>query len=73
MVTLGHPTAYFLELAAYYTTLPTPRHVVEKLGSNWESAQNVVGNGPFRIVLWKQKDRFELVPNERYWDRRAFA
>jgi len=69
IVTLGQPTAYFLELVAYYTTLPTPRHVIEKLGSNWESAKNLVGNGPFRIVLWKQKDRFELVPNERYWDR----
>jgi ABC-type oligopeptide transport system substrate-binding subunit len=69
VVTLEHPTAYFLELAAYYTTLPTPRHVIEKLGTNWESAKNLVGNGPFRIVQWKQKDRFVLVPNERYWDR----
>jgi len=69
VVTLENPTAYFLELAAFYTTLPTPRHVIEKLGSNWESAHNLVGNGPFRIVEWRQKDRFVLVPNERYWDR----
>jgi len=69
VVTLEHPTAYFLELAAYYTTLPTPRHVIERLGTNWESSKNIVGNGPFRIALWRQKDRFVLVPNERYWDR----
>jgi oligopeptide transport system substrate-binding protein len=69
VVELENPTAYFLELAAYYTTLPTPRHVIEKLGSQWESATRLVGNGPFRIVEWRQKDRFVLVPNERYWDR----
>ncbi len=69
VVRLANPTAYFLEIAAYYTTLPTPRHVIEKLGQGWESATRLVGNGPFRIVEWKQKDRFVFVPNERYWDR----
>jgi oligopeptide transport system substrate-binding protein len=68
-VTLARPTPYFLELAAYYVTLPTPRHVIEREGADWESARNLVGNGPFRISLWRQKDRFELVPNARYWDR----
>ena len=33
------------------------------------SPKNIVSNGPFRIVEWRQKDRFVLVPNERYWDR----
>jgi len=69
VVTLENPTAYFLEIAAFYTALPTPRHLVEKLGSNWESAHNLMGNGPFRIVEWRQKDRFVFVPNDRYWDR----
>ncbi|MEP7027695.1 MAG: peptide ABC transporter substrate-binding protein [Candidatus Eisenbacteria bacterium] len=69
VVRLTNPTAYFLEIAAFYTTLPTPRHLIERLGPDWESALRIVGNGPFRIVEWKQKDRYVLVPNERYWDR----
>ncbi|MEO6462957.1 MAG: peptide ABC transporter substrate-binding protein [Candidatus Eisenbacteria bacterium] len=69
VVTLAQPTPYFLELATFYTTLPTPRHVIEKLGDGWEHALRLVGNGPFRIVEWKSKDRFVLAPNERYWNR----
>jgi ABC-type oligopeptide transport system substrate-binding subunit len=71
VVTLNQPTPYFLELTTFYTTLPTPRHVIERHGDAWEHALRLVGNGPFRIVEWKQKDRFVLVPNERYWDRQA--
>ncbi len=69
VVTLAHPTPYFLELTTFYTTLPTPRHVIEWLGPQWESAHNLVGNGAFRIANWRQKDKFTFVPNERYWDR----
>ncbi len=71
VVTLAQPTPYFLELTTFYTTLPTPRHVIEKQGDAWEHALRLVGNGPFRIVEWKSKDRFVLVPNERYWNRPA--
>jgi oligopeptide transport system substrate-binding protein len=71
VVTLERPTPYFLELTTFYTTLPTPRHVIERQGEAWEHALRIVGNGPFRIVEWKQKDRFVLVPNERSWNRRA--
>lgn len=71
VVTLAQPTPYFLELTTFYTTLPTPRHVIEKLGDGWEHALRLVGNGPFKIVEWKSKDRYVLVPNERYWNRPA--
>ena len=71
VVTLEQPTPYFLELATFYTTLPTPRHVIERDGDRWEHALRLVGNGAFRIVEWKSKDRFVLVPNERYWNRDA--
>jgi oligopeptide transport system substrate-binding protein len=73
VVTLEQPTPYFLELCTFYTTLPTPRHVIAKEGDGWEHALRLVGNGPFRIVEWKSKDRFVLVPNERYWNRSAVS
>ncbi|MGH7726704.1 MAG: peptide ABC transporter substrate-binding protein [Candidatus Eiseniibacteriota bacterium] len=71
VVTLGQPTAYFLFLSTYYTCLPVPRHVIEKLGDRWEHASRLVGNGPFKIAEWRKNDRFVLVPNELYWDRRS--
>ncbi len=71
VVTLAQPTAYFLFLTTFYTCLPVPRHVIERLGEGWEHAHRVVGNGPFRIVQWRKSDRFVLVPNERYRDRKS--
>lgn len=69
VVTLAHPTAYFLFLTTYYTFLPVPRHVVERWGLQWTRLEHLVGNGPFRWTAWRQNDRYEFVPSERYWDR----
>ncbi len=68
VVDLAYPVPYFLSMAGYYPMLPTPRHVIEAKGERWERALDILGNGPYRIVQWKQKDRFVLVKNERYWD-----
>jgi len=69
VVTLAQPTAYFLFLTTYYTFLPVPRHVVERWGALWTLPQHLVGNGPFRWTYWRQNDRYEFAPSERYWDR----
>jgi ABC-type oligopeptide transport system substrate-binding subunit len=69
VVELENPVPYFVSMATYYPMLPTPRHLIEAKGERWERALDLVGNGPWRIVEWKQKDRYVLVKNERYWDR----
>jgi len=68
-VTLASPTAYFLFLTNYYTFMPVPRHVIEKWGQKWTLPEHLVGNGAFRWTYWRQNDRYEFVPNPRYWDR----
>lgn len=69
VVTLENPTAYWLFLNSYYTFLPVPKHTVEKWGVRWTRPEHIVNNGAYNLAYWKQYDRFEFVPNEKYWDR----
>lgn len=69
VVTLENPTAYWLFLNSYYTFLPVPKHTIEKWGVRWTRPEHIVSNGPYNLAYWKQYDRFEFVPNEKYWDR----
>lgn len=71
VVTLENPTAYWLFLNSYYTFLPVPRHTIEKWGVRWTRPEHIVNNGAYKLDYWKQYDRFEFVPNEKYWDRSA--
>ncbi|HEY3217445.1 MAG TPA: peptide ABC transporter substrate-binding protein [Candidatus Eisenbacteria bacterium] len=68
VVRLKAPTAYFLYLTQFYTSLPVPHWVVEKHGNRWTRPENLVCNGAFRLVWWRQNDHFEFVPNPRYWN-----
>ncbi|NOT33750.1 MAG: peptide ABC transporter substrate-binding protein [Candidatus Eisenbacteria bacterium] len=70
VITLRAPTSYFLYLVQYYTCLPTPRAAIEKYGVRWTRPENIVNNGPFLLDHWRQNERFEFVPNPRYWDRK---
>lgn len=68
VVTLESPTAYFLDLAAFFTYFPVHRATVEKHGKEWTRAGNLVGNGPFRMKEWKVKEQITLEKNPHYWD-----
>jgi len=71
VVTLAHPTAYFLTLTTFYTFMPVPRHVVEPHGVRWTRREYLVGNGPFLWTHWRQNDRYEFAPSPSYWDRKS--
>lgn len=73
VVTLESPTAYFLDLAAFFTYFPVHRPSIEKYGKDWTRPGNLVGNGPFRLAEWKVKDYILLEKNLRYWDRANVA
>lgn len=68
VVTLRAPTAYFAYLTQFYTMLPANREAIEKHGRRWTRPENVVGNGAFRLVYWRQNDRFVFEKNPDYWD-----
>ena len=52
VVGLEAPAGYFLPLLAHTAFSPVPRHVVERHGAAWADAENIVSNGPFRLVEW---------------------
>jgi oligopeptide transport system substrate-binding protein len=73
-VTLENPLPYFLALTSFYTLMPVPRHVIERLereGHNpelWTRVANIVSNGPFRLAEWEFRQQMILERNGRYWD-----
>ncbi len=69
VVELAQPTAYFLELTAFYTFFPV-NHKVAEGNAGWAQDQsaNYVTNGPFLMESWKHKDIIVLKKNPDYWD-----
>ena len=68
-VKLVAPTPYFLQLTAFYTYAPVPRHVVEKHGDRWARPENIVSNGPWKTVEWTNNQQIVAELNPHYWDR----
>ncbi|MFT7618513.1 MAG: oligopeptide transport system substrate-binding protein, partial [Planctomycetota bacterium] len=68
-VVLAQPTPWFLELLSFPTYAPVPRHVVERFQKQWTRPENLVGNGPFNLVLRNQGDLLRVRRSETYWDR----
>jgi ABC-type oligopeptide transport system substrate-binding subunit len=70
-VTLENPTAFWLDLVAFQTLLPVNEKCVYQYGTKWTDANNIVTNGPFKMIEWKPKDRIVLVKNPDYWNAGA--
>ncbi|MBO8137831.1 MAG: peptide ABC transporter substrate-binding protein [Desulfotomaculum sp.] len=71
-VQLESPTPYFLKLAAFPTLMPVRKDVIEEHGDQWaRSPETYIGNGPFKMVEWKNKDSMKFVKNEHYWNKDA--
>ena len=64
-VTLETPTAYFLELTAFYTYFPVNKNVVESNPDWAKEPATYVSNGPFKLVEWKHNDQIVLEKNRR--------
>ncbi|MHA6260490.1 ABC transporter substrate-binding protein [Sporosarcina sp. CAU 1771] len=69
IVELAQPTAYFLELTAFYTFFPV-HHELGSANPGWaqDVSDNYVTNGPFLMKEWKHKDKVVLEKNPGYWD-----
>lgn len=68
-VTLKAPTPYFLELCAFPTLMPVRKDIVEKDPEGWAlEPETYIGNGPFKLTAYTQKDSMEFEKNMKYWD-----
>jgi oligopeptide transport system substrate-binding protein len=66
-ITLEGPTPYFLQALTHYTGFPVPKHVVEQHGDQWTNVENIVGNGPFKVVEWVPGNYIKSVKSDTYY------
>ncbi|MGA1343928.1 MAG: peptide ABC transporter substrate-binding protein, partial [Hyphomonas sp.] len=56
-LTLEYPAPYLPGLLTHYTTFPVPQHIVEAFGDAWIQPENIVVNGPYKLVYWRTGDQ----------------
>jgi len=69
VVQLEEPTSYFPYLLAGVPTYPVPRHALQAHGAAWTEVDNIVTNGPFRLVSREQGKSGVLERNPSYRGR----
>jgi oligopeptide transport system substrate-binding protein len=67
VVTLAHPTAYFLELTSFQTLCPVHLPSVKKYGRDWTKPGRMISNGPYVLKEWRLNDYILLEANPYYW------
>jgi oligopeptide transport system substrate-binding protein len=67
VVTLAHPTAFFLELTSFQTLVPVHLATVKKYGSDWIKPGKMVSNGPYVLKEWRLNDYILVEANPHYW------
>lgn len=68
-VKLVAPTPFFIQLTAFYSYSPVPKHVIEKHGDKWARPENIVSNGPWKVVEWTSHQQIVAELNQHYWDK----
>ncbi len=67
VVTLIHPTAYFLELTTLPSLYAVPLASIKKYGRDWTKPGKLVSNGPYLMKEWRLNDYILLEANPNYW------
>lgn len=67
-ITLNASTPYFLDALTHYTAYPVPKHLVDEVGDDWTKVENIVANGPYKIVEWLPGSYVRSEKNEDYYD-----
>lgn len=68
-VTLESPTAYFLDLCAFYTYYPVNKAVAEANPDWAKDPSTYVSNGAFTLESWEHNAKIKLAKNENYYDK----
>lgn len=67
-IELEAPAPFFIAMLRHQTTYPVPKHMIEKLGSDWSRAENWVSNGPYTLAEWRPNDHIRIVKNDKFYD-----
>jgi len=68
VVTLEASTPFFISLLTFTTYLPVNQKVVEAFPDWAKSAENFVGNGPYKMKEWKHAEKIIAIKNDNYWE-----
>lgn len=68
VVKLRAPTPFFEELSGFYTYFPVHQKTVETFGDDWTKPENIVCNGPYKLVHWIPQKEVLLEKNSYFWD-----
>ncbi|MBA3815820.1 MAG: peptide ABC transporter substrate-binding protein [Parachlamydiaceae bacterium] len=71
VIQLEQPTPYFLELLTGYFFFPVSSAMRNQTINPTSSPEKLVGNGPFKMVQWKQRDEIIVIKNPNYWNAEA--
>ncbi len=69
VVTLEHPTPYFLDVCALTTLAPVHPPTVERWGDAWTKPEHIVTNGAYLLETWRLNDKIRFRKSPRYWNR----
>jgi oligopeptide transport system substrate-binding protein len=70
-LSLTNPAPYYHTVAALWVFFPVKQEIAEADPDNWwQSAENHIGNGPFRITGIDEQQLITFEANENYWEGR---
>ena len=67
-VILESPTAYFLELTAFYTYMPVNKAMVESNPDWAKKPETHISNGPFKLTTWEHNAKIIMEKNDQYYN-----
>jgi oligopeptide transport system substrate-binding protein len=67
VIRLEHPAPYFIQFIANLQAVPVPRHVIEKYGTDWTRAGNMVSNGAYMLAERVPQSYVKLVRNPNFF------
>lgn len=74
IVELEKPASYFLKLLTGHFFFPVHSTMRKQSNISLEtSTSKLVGNGPFTLARWKQRNEIIVTKNPRYWNAEAIA
>lgn len=65
---LVKPAPYFISMMPHQFFRALHQKTIEKFGSTWTDAANIVTSGPFTLESWKHYDRLIVRKDFKYWD-----
>jgi oligopeptide transport system substrate-binding protein len=68
---LTNPAPYFHTVAALWVFFPVKKEIVDADPENWwKTAENHIGNGPFKVTGIAEDQEWTFAANENYWEGR---